>query len=95
MKKVKKPRGSFGTFAGVRVQYRAGEVLPNTPYPDEPSEMIPPGWYVIGRAVDDHAEDQVVIAIDEAFGDDGEDLRGQIAEAVAAGLNGSVVGNSV
>lgn len=92
MKKQKKIR-SAGVFAGEQVLWFAEEVEPGTPYVDEPDEMVPPGWYVVGRPVEDNLEQAVIIVVDDAYGPEGEDLRGEMARAIAAGLNGTVIGS--
>lgn len=91
MKKTGAKPVSFGAFAGEWIQWSAQEIKPGIRYPDEPSAFIPPGWYVTGHPVDDRSESAVLIAINSAHGPDGEDLCGKVAEAVAAGLNGSVI----
>lgn len=91
MKKINRSDHS-GLFCGYRLAYRAVEVLPDTPFEDEPSETVSPGWYVLGRAVDDHAEVEVVIDVGAAYGPAGEDMRRDVAEAIAVGLNGSRIG---
>jgi len=65
--------------------FRAQQVLPGTPYPDEPSEYIPAGWYVVGSSGQEGAE--VIILVDEAWDADGEEIRERIAKSVAAHLN--------
>lgn len=78
--------------AGLPRDWRAVEITPGTPYPDEPSETIPPGWYVTGGhpaepSVDEGA--RLVLRVEQAIGPDDTVLTDEtLAKAVADRLNG-------
>lgn len=90
MNEEAKSASSVGTFAGEKVRWYAEEVKPGTPYEDEPDEMVPVGWYVIAASVDD-IEQKVVISV-EAVHSYESDMCGEVAKAIAAGLNGTTIG---
>lgn len=64
-------------------------IKPGTPYPDEPSEEIPHGWYVFGRDQEADPIDGplITIAVEWAVDSEGEDISESIASAVASVLN--------
>lgn len=64
--------------------WRAVDILPGTPYPDEPSETVPPGWYVMGGQPDDDEATPYVLRVEQSPDSDGA----AAARAVAARLNG-------
>jgi hypothetical protein len=51
------------------VEWTVHEVKPGTPYDDEPSEMIPPGWYVHGfpRGDDPFDASPIIVKIEQAI----------------------------
>lgn len=70
--------------------WRAVHIKPGTPYPDEPSETQPPGWFVFGGFSDDPEEGAAfVLNVEQALDRDetGMSLE-RVAKAVAARLNG-------
>lgn len=55
---------------------------PGTVYDDEPSETVPPGWYVLG----DHGHGEgadLVIKVEIAVDADGNDIAGPLAAKIA------------
>lgn len=83
-------RNVVGALRRFPCDWRAVHILPGTPYPDEPSEIQPPGWYVFGGFSND-AEEGAAFAIEitEALDrdDTGMSLE-RLAQTVAARLNG-------
>lgn len=91
-------RGDFGVPIAEQVlraeaeeslprDWRAVHILPGTPYPDEPSEMQPPGWFLFGGCTDDGVA--LVLQVQEAL--DLEDTSmslERLAKAAAVRLNG-------
>ncbi|GAA1986605.1 hypothetical protein [Amycolatopsis minnesotensis] len=73
------------------LRFHAEHIAPGTAYPDEPTESIPPRWYVFGRPADNAFSDTcVVISIEQALDEtDDQHVRdGEIATAIATALNG-------
>lgn len=66
-------------------RWEAHYVGPNTPYVDEPSEMVPIGWRVVAVAGEDK-EIQAEIPID-LFDADDVDVSEQVAKILAKALN--------
>jgi hypothetical protein len=84
-------RDVVGALRGFPCDWRPVHILPGTPYPDEPSETQPPGWYVFGGFSDDPEEGAAfAIEITEALDrdDTGMSLE-RLAAVVAARLNGA------
>lgn len=83
-------RNVVGALRRFPCDWRAVHILPGTPYPDEPSETQPPGWYVFGGFSDDPEEGAAfAIEITEALNRDGTGMSlEQLSNAVAARLNG-------
>jgi hypothetical protein len=69
---------------GLPRDWRAVEVLPGTPYPDEHDETVPPGWYVMGGQPDDDDVTPYVLRVEQSPESDAVSA----ARAVAARLNG-------
>ena len=63
-------------------------IQPNTPYPDEPTEMIPPGVYLFGQDPDADPEDGPVVTFTVAAvaGFKAEDIGADRSLAVAEQL---------
>lgn len=63
-------------------------VQPGTPYPDEPSEEIPAGWYVFGRDPEGDPEDGplITLSVEWAVDSEGEDISESVASATARAL---------
>lgn len=63
------------------VEWTAYEVKPGTPYHDEPSEMIPAGWYVLGYydEHDDRDAPPITIKIEGAYDEHGCDRAQYLA----------------
>lgn len=70
-------------------EWRAVEVKPNTPYWDEPSEMMDPGWFVVGGPKSDDPEESapLILKVELATEDSGYTLQ-TLAHAVASALRG-------
>jgi hypothetical protein len=70
----------------------ANEVGPNTPYVDEPTEMVPPGVYLLGGFTSEPEDGpQLMLRVEHALDDDTDDERWthlSLAQAVADRLNG-------
>lgn len=69
--------------------WEARYVKPGTPYRDEPSEMIPAGWYVLGGRRSGDEEERgldVIIHIEQAYDVDGEPIGQQAAELIAEAM---------
>lgn len=70
----------------------AKEVGPNTPYVDEPSEMVPPGVYLLGGFTDDPEDGpQLMLRVEHALDNASDDESWtplSMAQAVADRLNG-------
>lgn len=70
-------------------QWEARYVKPGTPYRDEPSELIPAGWYVLGGVPGADEEERgadVIVHVEQAYDVDGEPIEQQIAELVAEAM---------
>lgn len=63
-------------------QFYARHVEPGTPYDDEPSVEIPPGWYVVAASEPDEGPD-IVIKIEDATDYNGNDITGALARKIA------------
>jgi hypothetical protein len=87
---IKSIREAIAGMRRLPCDWKAVHILPGTPYPDEPSEMQPPGWYVFGGFSDDPEEGAAfAIEITEALDRDGTGMSlEQLAHTVAARLNG-------
>jgi hypothetical protein len=68
-----------------QVTWRTSYVHPGTPYPDEETEMIPVGWYVMGEPSWDE-ETPFVLHLDFAYDEDGFDVTAATAQYIAATL---------
>jgi hypothetical protein len=69
---------------GLPRDWRAVEVLPGTPYPDELDENVPTGWYVMGGQPGDDEATPYVLRVEQSPESDDETA----ARALAARLNG-------
>lgn len=69
---------------GLPRDWRAVEVQPGTPYPDEPDETVPVGWYVMGGQPGEDEATPYVLRFEQC--PDGNDETA--ARALAARLNG-------
>lgn len=64
--------------------YRAVKVEPGTPYYDEPSKVIPPGWYVLGSSTyDDEPAPDVTLKVESAYDANGDDVTERFARRLA------------
>lgn len=79
---------------GLPRDWVANEVGPDTPYVDEPTEMVPPGVYLLGGFTGDLEDGpQLMLRVEHALDDDTDDERWtplSLAQAVADRLNGGV-----
>ena len=67
--------------------YRAHYVAPGTTYQDEPSEQVPPGWYVLGDCSPEGFDPRTVIKVEQAFDADRNDWCGEMAKDLAGLMN--------
>ena len=70
-------------------EFVAHYTKPGTPYTDEPSETVPPGWYVLGRNYHDEEALDVEIRIEHAVDKDGNDVEEYMAKLIADRLQDS------
>ncbi|MDQ0376570.1 hypothetical protein [Amycolatopsis thermophila] len=65
-------------------------VEPGTPYPDEPSENIPEGWYVLAEHEPGAGEGaEIEIRINHAYDPNGVDISAALARKIADLLDGA------
>lgn len=72
------------------ITWTAFYVPPGTPYEDEPTVDVPPGWYVVGDAAevdDDGSFTRYRLVIQQAWDDDLTDVGEHLAHHIAATLN--------
>jgi hypothetical protein len=83
-------RNITGLPAGLPRDWIAREISPNTPFPDEPSVMIPPGVYLLGGFTGDLEDGaNLVLRIEQALGGEEDELTHlDLARALADRLNG-------
>lgn len=77
------------------VEWSAYEVKPGTPYEDEPSETIDPGWYVHGFLPDHDPRDAppVIIKIEGAYDEHGCDRGERLARRLVEVLSLAELGD--
>lgn len=76
------------TAPEMTTDWAAVHVDPGTPYADEPSQMVQPGWYVLGASEDEGSD--VVIYVEEALDVHGaSDIREHVANLIAERLRGA------
>ena len=63
--------------------FRVVHITEPTPYVDEPSEVIQPGWYVIGG---DSEDAEVAIHIEHAIDSEGDLVMERVAKRIAEAL---------
>jgi hypothetical protein len=63
-------------------EFFARHIEPGTPYDDEPTEMVPPGWYVVAASEPVEGPD-IVIKVDAAYDATGIDITGALARKIA------------
>ncbi|WP_027947199.1 hypothetical protein [Amycolatopsis taiwanensis] len=83
-----RPAGESGDNPGEaqpRITYpiHAAHIEPGSPYFDE---TMPPGWWVLGSHYPEEGAD-LEIQVAEAMDDNGADIRGWVAERIAAALS--------
>lgn len=69
-----------------QVTWRAVYVKSGTPYPDEDTEFIPPGWYVMGEPSWDD-ETPFALHLDWAYDADGYEITEALAQRIAEALD--------
>lgn len=69
------------------ITYRATLIEPGTPYSDEPDHTITPGWWVTGWSDANDEHPNVLLHVDTAQDDEGNDTSQAAAERIAALLN--------
>lgn len=75
------------TTAQMTEAFRVVHITEPTPYMDEPSELIQPGWYVIGGESEDA---EVVIHIEHAVDSEGDLVMERVARRIAEALREQV-----
>ncbi len=70
------------------IEFKAQYVPPGTLYPDEPSEVIPAGWWVVGRSplADPEDGNDVEVHVEWATDGDGVLLDEQVAVVIVEAL---------
>lgn len=71
--------------APITESFQVRKVVPGTPYVDEPSEIVPPGWYVFGGEYDEGSD--VVVRVEHAVDLMGEDAEERVARRIAGALS--------
>jgi len=69
-------------LAAKTMRFETSKVEPGTPYPDEPSVTIDPGWYVIGWSDDNDECAELILKVDQA--EDEEAAARFVAERLSA-----------